>query len=437
MVRKITRKILDYIFAENDNFSFENRMFLSSIAFAIIICLISFIIVCFVEDLPLLVSLFSLGVGSTLLIIYYFVRFKRIIKPFVALFIAISFIGFAASWFLVGGINGSNIMLGFVVLILALIIVSEKNRKYVIISFILVLLIIYIVQYYKPDFVTDFTSESDRWMDSITTAIYSSFCIFLIINFLLKQYNIERRRAEESEKRLIQLNADKDRFISILSHDLKSPFNSLLGFTELLSEDIRDLETEDIESIVLELNKSARNTYNLLEDLLVWAMAQQGNIPFNPQNIKLKSVYEDAIDVLRPNALAKGITINCMIEDGIYVFADIDMLKTILRNLVSNSIKFTHKNGQINICAMENPENVTITVQDNGIGISPDNLTRLFELSGVITTPGTEDEKGTGLGLLLCKEFAERHGGRIWAESESDKGCEFRFIMPKKVIVKI
>ena len=243
-----------------------------------------------------------------------------------------------------------------------------------------------------------------------------------------------RKRAEEklieNDNFLQKLNADKDRFISILSHDLKSPFNSILGFSEVLTEDIRKLNTDEIEDIARNINKSARNTLYLLEDLLAWAMTQQGKIIFKPQKLSLADICKNILEILNPKAVAKNITINYYIADRIKVFADIDMIKTVLRNLISNALKFTNNGGTINVSSEENSENVTISISDNGVGIKPENITKLFNISEVITTKGTAEETGTGLGLLLCKEFVEKHGGKIWVESEVGKGSVFKFTLP-------
>jgi PAS domain S-box-containing protein len=244
----------------------------------------------------------------------------------------------------------------------------------------------------------------------------------------------ERKQAElalkENEKKLNQLNIDKNRFISILSHDLKSPFNNILGLSEILTEDIRKLDAAEIEDIANEINKSARSTYNLLEDILLWARTQQGKIPFKPQILNFRDICKNILETLIPNADAKNIAINCSAEDHINVFADIDMLKTVLRNLMSNAIKFTNNGGAINMRAEQTDSDVTISVSDNGIGITPDDLTKFFDISEVITTKGTAGETGTGLGLLLCKEFVEKHGGKIWVESEVGKGSDFKFTLP-------
>jgi PAS domain S-box-containing protein len=244
----------------------------------------------------------------------------------------------------------------------------------------------------------------------------------------------EQKRAElilkESGQRLLQLNADKDRFISILSHDLKSPFINILGFSEILTDEIESLNKDDIKEIAKNINKSAKITNNLLEDILLWARTQQGKILFNPQKLSFTEICKDTIEVLKPSAKAKNITLNYDKTERINVFADIDMLKTILRNLISNAIKFTNNDGAIRIIAEQTQSNIIITVSDNGVGISHDNIKKLFDIGQVLTTKGTAKETGTGLGLLLCKEFVQKNGGKIWVESKVGIGSEFRFTLP-------
>ena len=194
---------------------------------------------------------------------------------------------------------------------------------------------------------------------------------------------------KESKTKLQQLNADKDRFISILGHDLKSPFNNLLGLSELLIEDIHNLKTDEIEGIIKNINKSATITNKLLEDILTWARAQQGKIPFNPQNMSFEDICKNTLETFNPTAHSKSIKINYSSADPIDVFADADMLKSVLRNLVSNAIKFTYNGGIININAKQTDSNITISVSDNGIGISHESLAKLFDISEVLTTKGT------------------------------------------------
>ncbi|HZL76368.1 MAG TPA: HAMP domain-containing sensor histidine kinase, partial [Bacteroidales bacterium] len=257
--------------------------------------------------------------------------------------------------------------------------------------------------------------------------------LLFVLSLALINVNLRARQIHLLNRQLEKLNIDKDRFISIISHDLRSPFNNLLGLSEVLIEDIRKLNTDEIEDIANNINKSARNSFNLLEDILLWARTQQGKIPFEPQNLSFADICKDTIEILNPSADAKNITIDYSKVDHLTVFADIDMLKTVLRNLVSNAIKFTNKKGTININAEQTDSNVIISVSDNGIGIAPDDLTKLFDISEVLTSTGTAKETGTGMGLLLCKEFVEKHQGKIWVESKVGKGSDFKFTLPVSV----
>jgi signal transduction histidine kinase len=429
MIGKKIRSVISYIFAEEENFSLEHRLVLSSIIVGVLIALLGSIIN-LVLSTSLIAVIIPLLLSVLVLILYYFVRFKRIVEPVIIPIITVSIIGISTIWIFNGGMNGSNIMPAFVIFILGLVTVKDKTKKYVLLFFVAVNVFILLIQFYRPDLITDFPTETDRWVDYLLTFIYSSILIYFIISFVHKNYKIERQRAEESEKNMKQLNVDKDRFMAILAHDLKSPFNSLLGFSEELKDNVKTLSIDQIESYVASINSSAQNSFNLLEDLLIWARVQQGQIPFKPQKLNFKEVYRNVTTVLKSNADVKNITVNCFTSDDITVYADPDMLKTILRNLLSNAIKFTNKGGTINISATLTLSNTTIVISDNGIGILPDDLAKLFDISKIYTTKGTEKEKGTGLGLLLCKELVVRHGGKIWVESQPGIGSDVKFTLP-------
>lgn len=247
--------------------------------------------------------------------------------------------------------------------------------------------------------------------------------------------DITKRKQDEliilqQNKELIKLNADKDRFISILAHDIKSPFNSILGFLTLLSQNIREYDIDEIEEQINIVFKSSKETFKLLEDILVWARAQSGKMNFAPQKINFREVFDEVNNGLSILADKKKIKINFNQSQEIFLNADKHMLLTVLRNLISNAIKFTNSDGQVDIEALIKDSKATITIRDNGIGMSPDTLSKLFDISQKISMEGTAHEKGSGFGLLLCKDFVEKHGGKIWAESETDKGSCFSFTIP-------
>ncbi len=238
----------------------------------------------------------------------------------------------------------------------------------------------------------------------------------------------------ENAIELKKLNSEKDKFIRILAHDLKNPFNSLLGFSDILSENLNNFDKEKTERYIHLLNQSLHNTYDLLEDLLLWSKSQTKNLQFTPQLLNVNDVFSGKIEHLKAHAHMKNITIKFHEADNIEMFADVNMIKIILRNLILNAVKFTHSNGAINIYAEKKDPFALITISDNGIGIDKKDIPKIWEITEKYTSVGTDGEKGTGLGLALCKEFIEKHGGRIWVESELGKGSDFKFTIPMRDI---
>lgn len=237
-------------------------------------------------------------------------------------------------------------------------------------------------------------------------------------------------KTKELENELKKLNIDKDRFIKILAHDLKNPFNSLLGFSDLLIENLHEFDKENIEKQLKIINRTIHKTFQLLEDILEWTNSKAGNLPFKPGIIKLNEICNEQIEQIKYQAYSKKIAIKYFESEQIRVRADVNMLKAILRNLIRNAVKFTNADGLINIYAEKAEKNVIITVSDNGIGIMQEDITKLWNISDRLINEGTAGETGTGFGLLLCKEFVERHNGKIWVESEFGKGSDFKFSLP-------
>ena len=244
----------------------------------------------------------------------------------------------------------------------------------------------------------------------------------------------DRKLAEKSletvNSALLSANADKDRFIAILGHDLRSPFNALLGFSRLLVENVRELDVDTIELYATHLNNTAENTYNLLEDILIWATLKTGNAPFQPKYIPLRDLADAVLLSLQSAASSKDIKISCTIGADVMIFCDANMLKTVLRNLVANAIKFSYKGGNVFIHTEASSYGVTVVVKDEGVGLSSQLIGSLFDVTKKQSAVGTAGEKGTGLGLILCKEFVEKHCGKIWVESELGKGASFKFTLP-------
>jgi len=226
------------------------------------------------------------------------------------------------------------------------------------------------------------------------------------------------------------LNTTKNTLFSIIAHDLRSPFNTILGFSDLLRNNAKNYDTQKIETFSGQINSSAANTLALLDNLLNWAKSQTGQIRFNPKNIFVKSVILQTIEILKPTADFKNIAVNYLPTKEFHAHADPHMLKTILLNLITNAIKFTNAKGSVEINALQKNNFVEITVSDDGIGMNNDTQNKLFTLQSHGTSLGTSNEQGSGLGLVLCKELVEKHGGTIWVASELAKGTTFYFTLP-------
>jgi len=545
-IKTLIRRLLGI----TEDSTLEYRLYLSALVIGIFISLIGAVvsIIIYSEATVIIIASFMLVAFGVL---YYFVRFKGIYRPFVGPTIVFAFVGISIIWVTDGGMDGSNLMVGFTALVLALIIVPSKNRIYVISLYLVLVVIIYHIQLHRPEWITPFSSERARWIDSLVTALYSAFFVYFIIAALHNAYNAERKKAKDNELRfralsensqdsisrydrahrytyinkaglelqglkleqvlgkthreasvldskqskqfelalekvfelkqpqsgqfrietpkgktfydwrlfpefnseneinsvlevsrdisnlkqseneLLQLNFDKDRFMSILGHDLKGPLYTTLEISELLAANIQEYEKSELETILAEMSQSMRITYNLLDDIVTWSKAQSGKVPFNPQKLHIAESCEQVMELLGPKAKAKNITVELHAGDMLTVLADIDMLKTVLRNLLSNAIKFTNEGGKILIMVEDKVDQTSLSVSDNGIGISQKNLDKLFNITEFYTTKGTAKERGTGLGLMLCKEFVEKHGGTISVESQEGKGSTFRFNIPK------
>jgi signal transduction histidine kinase len=250
-----------------------------------------------------------------------------------------------------------------------------------------------------------------------------------------RKYSVIRQNEEklrENARELQLLNENKDKFFSILSHDLKGPFNALLGFSALMSKDLNQFTLSDIQNMMKRINNSAENLFKLLENLLEWSSIQRGMVGFQPVICKIPEIVEQIIAVLSLQAEKKDIRFFDRIQPGTEVVADYHMLNTIIRNLISNAIKFSQRHGFIYIMVEKNDDQVfELSVRDEGIGISQELQKSLFVIDAGKNRQGTDNEPSTGLGLLLCKEYVDKHQGEIWVVSDQEKGSSFHFTIPK------
>lgn len=262
--------------------------------------------------------------------------------------------------------------------------------------------------------------EQKKFRNVLIALVVLGFIIVVLVFYL---YVMKRR----SNRALQDLNATKDKFFSIISHDLKGPLNSFTSFSSLLISHTDSLSKDEIRMLAKDLDKSLKNLFDLLENLLEWSRSQTGNIDFTPETFDLNSVLDQNKELLQTQAQNKKITIENKYAGKQPITAHRHSVVTVIRNLISNAIKFTPEGGKITLNAYQHQGEIIVSVADTGVGMKPDIIQKLFRIDTKHTTKGTANEKGTGLGLILCKEFIEKNGGRIWVESELGKGSTFYF----------
>lgn len=265
-----------------------------------------------------------------------------------------------------------------------------------------------------------------RWIRDFGRPFYDLDNSFL--GYIGSCYDITE--IKNNELRLIELNASKDKLFSIIAHDLNSPFNSIVGFSELMIEKANEKNYSSVNEIAKIILDSSCVAMNLLSNLLSWSQMEMGRMPFNPEYFDISTIFIETTTLIQPTAEQKSIQIENKISPETQVFADRKMVNTVLRNLLSNALKFTKIGGKVVISAVSSKNEVTFTIADNGVGIPKEKIDKLFSIDDNISTLGTSQEVGTGLGLLLCKEFIDKNNGKIRVESNEGTGSSFIFTLP-------
>jgi signal transduction histidine kinase len=418
------------LIGKEEEFSLEQRVFHG-------FCLISAIVllICFPSNF--LIGLDILGyllvvVLCFLLTLYYFSRFRRQSKLLLPIFICFTYTILIIGYSLNCGIDGPMILVfGITFLILASII-KDKNLVFWMLVHLFVAFVLLYLEYNYPDliFVT-YEKKSFRYFDIALTLAVLLLTIFITIKYLKINYNKQLLLSTKKNEELLQANETKNKLFSIISHDLRSPFNALIGLSQLLkesSEELTDLEKEEFVDGIYETSKK---TYTLLQNLLEWSLSQTNEIQFLPETINLKAFVTDSLLLSVQVAKSKEISIQIAIPDDVTITADKNMLETVLRNIISNATKFTGAKGQISISSSSDDQGITLAITDNGVGMSTATLAFLFSQNNFNQQKELVPERGLGLGLLLCKDFIERHNGKIWAESSIGVGSTFFVLLNK------
>jgi signal transduction histidine kinase len=265
--------------------------------------------------------------------------------------------------------------------------------------------------------------------------VYSSLIAEQVRKRILEIRQLEQAQGtlQEQEKALREANATKDKFFSIIAHDMRNPLAGMRTVTELLESRYDRLNDEERRKFCHLLHEGTGQAMDLMQSLLWWARSQAGRMQFNPRKLSLYSLVEENIGLMRQAAGQKQIDISSSIPQELQVMADPEMASTILRNLLSNAVKFTPRGGGLEVSALEDGAEVRVSMADTGVGMSAEELQKLFRIDEHLSRRGTDQEPGNGLGLLVCREFVEKHGGRIWAESRPGEGSTFHFTLPKAV----
>ncbi len=436
---KTYRNILsNFLFGPEEFVPLENKMLIVATVIGFVVSTFGGLLN-FMLGYSYLVLVIPLILAIILAFFFYSLRFgKKSIKLVFPIFL-VAFLGLGLIWIFNGGYNSANTYVLITVFVFSIATSPNKRFSYLFIFFISLLLFLHFFHFYFPDRIVDFPDEKTRFIDITITTAYSVAFIYLMITFLIKNYRHERQISEERGKKLEelntelqQLNASKDKLFSIIAHDLKSPFSSILGFSELSLEQLQMGDLKRTEQSIQMGVSSVKRTLILVENLLTWAKSQSGQIDFRPKAQNILPIIEEVRKSLESSAKLKNISLDVFQSKEIMALVDKNMIQTILRNLVSNALKSTQEKGKVSVFATSVNGHVEITVQDNGVGMSEEILKSLFTFQTNKSTAGTAMEQGSGLGLILCKEFIEYHGGTIHAESVVGKGSRFIFTIPKK-----
>lgn len=417
-------RIIDFwkkVAGSENEFSLESRIFHS-------VCIIAVIVFSLVIPLNIINDLPELSVLMSILLLigiylYYLSRWKKNQRLSIMLFSLLSNILFAVNFYYNSGIDGPGLIIFLVCLLLTLVIVPKKQYYFwLALNISEVIVLLFISNNYPGFFENTYPSIFSRHADFAYTYIFSAIMVFLTIVIIRDRYHYEKSMAEKRAAELQTSNETKDKLFSILAHDLRSPLGSIQNYLEILSESDLD-ETEKTATWENLLNQT-NNTQEMLSNLLLWSKNQMDGISVSFTEINLK---ESVFTLIRSHlnaASTKGIDLKVLLDDSIFVLGDKDIFQLVIRNLVNNAVKFTPKGGSIRINATIKENQCIISISDTGIGIPYELQPNLFTLK-VKSSYGTNNEKGVGIGLALCKEFTEMQKGMIWFESEPGKGSSF------------
>ena len=388
------------------------------------------------------VALLSLATLIIFSYLYYRSRYQGKIKSTIAIFTIIGNLLFALNFIYNSGTYGPTDLLMGLCILLVLCVVPKKQQKLWIAVNLSIILAMHLVEYFHPGWIPNsYKTRESRYWDLSSAYVVVIIVIYYTINYLRRNYDYEKRSASEKADAielqnrhitsqnhdLERINSEKNKLMSIIAHDLRSPLSNIQNYLELVTE--YELDTAERRMVEGDLLKVTRRTLDMLVKLLVWSKAQMDGVNVKLGYVNLRDALFNTVELEKAIALKKGISLIAELDWDIKIVADSDMLQLVMRNLLSNAIKFTTPGGQVTFKAKQIGSECWLIIRDNGVGMSAEKQSELFSLHAQ-STFGTDNEKGVGLGLLLCKEFTELQGGRIWLESAPGEGTAFFVSMP-------
>lgn len=388
------------------------------------------------------VALLSLATLIIFSYLYYRSRYQGKIKSTITIFTIIGNLLFALNFIYNSGTYGPTDLLMGLCILLVLCVVPKKQQKLWIAVNLSIILVMHLVEYFHPGWIPNsYKTRESRYWDLSSAYVVVIIVIYYTINYLRRNYDYEKRSASEKADAielqnrhitsqnhdLERINSEKNKLMSIIAHDLRSPLSNIQNYLELVTE--YELDTAERRMVEGDLLKVTRRTLDMLGKLLVWSKAQMDGVNVKLGYVNLRDALFNTVELEKAIALKKGISLIAELDWDIKIVADSDMLQLVMRNLLSNAIKFTTPGGQVTFKAKQIGSECWLIIRDNGVGMSAEKQSELFSLHAQ-STFGTDNEKGVGLGLLLCKEFTELQGGRIWLESTPGEGTAFFVSMP-------
>lgn len=388
------------------------------------------------------IALLSLATLIIFSILYYRSRYRGKVKTTITIFTIIGNLLFAINFIYNSGTYGPTDLLMGLCILLVLCVVPRNQQKMWIAVNLSIIIGMHLAEYFHPEWIPNsYVSRESRFWDLSSAYVVVIIVVYYTITYLRRNYDHEKRSASEKANAielqnrhitkqnhdLERINSEKNKLMSIIAHDLRSPLSNIQNYLELVTE--YELDTAERRMVEGDLLKVTRRTIDMLGKLLVWSKAQMDGVNVKLSYVNLRDALFNTIELEKAIALKKDISLTTELNWGIKIVADSDMLQLVIRNLISNAIKFTTAGGQISFKAKQIGSECWLIIRDSGIGMSMEKQSELFSLQAQ-STFGTDNEKGVGLGLLLCKEFTELQGGRIWVESSPGEGTAFFVSMP-------